>query len=249
MPTSVYIAGIIAAVLVGLSKAGLPGVGLPGILLVVLAFPDEKAGLAVGAVLPVLIVGDIFAVLWFRHHARWNRLFWLFPFVLVGMVPGWLVLKFVPGEVLRIIIGLLVLLLIGGEYLRRHRMDEAHLHHNWSLTAATGGLSGFCTMVAHAAGPVMTVYLVSQGFDKRQFIGTAAWFFFILNVAKVPMYIASGNITMETVRYDLVVGPFAVVGGLIGVAVLSRISQKLFDALALSLAALAAAWLIIDSLI
>jgi hypothetical protein len=248
MPLSVYIAGIIAAVLVGLSKAGLPGVGLPGILLVVLAFPDEQAALAVGAVLPVLIVGDIFAVLWFRHHARWNRLFWLFPFVVVGMAPGWLVLRYVPDVILRVLIGVLVLLLIGGEYVRRH-YSEGHIRHSWGLTATTGAIAGFCTMVAHAAGPVMTVYLVSQGFDKRQFIGTAAWFFFILNLAKVPMYVTAGNVTTASLEYDLVVAPFAVVGGLLGVVVLRHISQRLFDALALSLAALAAVWLIVDSVL
>jgi len=247
MPTSVYIAGITAAILVGLSKAGLPGVGLPGVLLLVIAFPPEQAGLAVGTVLPILIVGDIFAVLWFRHHARWNRLWWLFPFVLVGMLPGWLVLRYVPDVVLRILIGVVVLGLIVGEYARR-RYSERHVPHTWSLTGLTGALSGFCTIIAHAAGPVMTVYLVSQGLPKRQFIGTAAWFFFILNVTKVPLYFASGDITAETLRFDMVVAPFAIVGGLLGVVILSRISQWLFDALALSLAAVAALWLIADSL-
>jgi len=248
MPLSVYIAGITAALLVGLSKAGLPGVGLPGVLLIIVVFPNEQAALAVGAVLPVLIVGDVFAVLWFRHHARWNRLFWLFPFVVVGMAPGWLVLRYVPDEILRVLIGVVVLLLIGGEYVRR-RYSSSHIRHTWGLTATTGAVAGFCTMVAHAAGPVMAVYLVSQGFDKRQFIGTAAWFFFILNLTKVPMYVTAGNITAATLQYDLIVAPFAIVGGLLGVVILNRISQWLFDALALSLAAVAAVWLIVDSML
>ena len=74
-----------SALLVGLSKTGLPGVSIPAILLMTEAYPDD-ARLSVGAILPVLLAGDVFAVAWFRRHADWGRLVRLLPWVLAGMI-------------------------------------------------------------------------------------------------------------------------------------------------------------------
>ncbi len=79
--------GALAAVLIGLSKTGVPGVSIPAILLMAEAFPGNEK-LSVGAILPILLVGDVLAVGTYRQHTQWNRLFGLFPYVLVGMVPG-----------------------------------------------------------------------------------------------------------------------------------------------------------------
>ena len=76
-----------SALLVGLSKTGLPGVSIPAILLMTEAYPHD-ARLSVGAILPLLLVGDVFAVAWYRRHADWNRLARLLPYVFVGMLPG-----------------------------------------------------------------------------------------------------------------------------------------------------------------
>ena len=111
--------------------------------------------------------------------------------------------------------------------------------------AFTGFLAGFATFLANAAMPVMSVYLVSQGFDKREFIGTAAWFFFLLNLSKLPVYYFMGRMTADVLPFDLWLMPVALLGALIGVYILARIPQKLFNALALILAGVAAVRLIL----
>ena len=70
--------GACAAVLIGFSKTGLPGAAIPAVALMAAAFPGS-AERSVGAVLVVLLAGDVFAVAWFRRHAQWRRLLALFP--------------------------------------------------------------------------------------------------------------------------------------------------------------------------
>ena len=243
METGSYLLGWASALLMGFSKTGLPGVSIPAVLLMTEAFPDD-AKLGVGAMLPVLLVGDVFAVLWYRHHARWNLLWKMFPYVAVGMIPGSIVLWAAKENELRPVIGVTVLGLLVLEFFRR-RLDLKHLPTRWWFAATMGSLAGFATVIAHAAFPVMSIYLISCGANKREFIGTAAWFFLVLNLIKIPLYLSLGGMLTEvTLRFDLFVAPVAILGGLLGVLILPHVPQKLFDVLALTLVGLAAVRLI-----
>jgi hypothetical protein len=93
--------------------------------------------------------------------------------------------------------------------------------------------------------PVMTIYLVSQDFDKHRFIGTAAWFFLILNMSKVPAYFAMGMFTPSMLPLAAALAPVTIAGALLGVYVLARIPQRFFDTLALTLAGVAALRLVL----
>lgn len=232
-----------SALLVGLSKTGLPGVSILAVLLMTEAYPHDIR-LAVGAILPLLLVGDVFAVMWFRRHADWGRLVRLLPYVLVGMLPGVAVLIWLESNQLRPVIGGLVLLMLLIE-LCRQWFGWEHVPHRWWFTAAIGFLAGFATLVANAAMPVMSIYLVSQNFDKRQFIGTAAWFFFILNVSKVPIYYTMGMLTPPMLPQAAALAPVVILGALLGVYILSRIPQRFFNTLALTLAGIAAVRLVL----
>ena len=73
----------------------------------------------------------------------------------------------------------------------------AHRHDPVAPTAATaavyGSSGGFTTFVANAAGPILNTYLVRLGLGKDELVGTSAWFYFAVNVAKVPVYLALGT--------------------------------------------------------
>ncbi len=195
-----YWFGWCSALLMGVSKTGLPGLSIPSILLMTEAFPDD-ARLAIGAMLPVLLVGDCFAVAWYRHHAQWDRLWGLFPYVAVGMIPGWIVLRVLPdGNGLRPIIGTLFLALLTVEICRRWFAWEHVPNKRWFI-ALIGLLAGFATIIAHAAFAVMAIYLLSQGMAKKEFMGTAAWFYFIINFSKIPFYAAAGMMTQATLPW------------------------------------------------
>ena len=104
---------------------------------------------------------------------------------------------------------------------------------------------GFTTMTANAAGPVMTLYLSAAGIDKRRFVGTSAWFFLIVNLAKVPFSIGLGLMHPVDVTRALVLSPAVLAGGLLGYATVRLISQRTFDVAVLLASALAAAALLL----
>ena len=233
-----YALGAVAAVLVGLSKTGVPGAAIPAVLLTAEAFAGEE-NLSVGALLPMLLVGDLFALRYYRSHTQWNRLWRLLPYVALGMIPGALVLKYVDHGQFRLILGWLVLLLLSLELCRR-RFKWTNVPKSWWFVTTMGILAGFGTTVGNAAGPVMGIYLISQGLRKEQFMGTAAWFFFIVNTSKLPIYWLLGRITPATLEFDSIMIPIVVVAALVGRRLFSIIPQKAFDPLVLCLAGIAA---------
>jgi hypothetical protein len=243
MSVPLFLLAVASALLAGLSKTGLPGVSIPAILLMTEAYPHD-ARASVAAILPVLLTGDVFAVVWFRQHADWGRLVRLMPYVVAGMIPGVVVLMKLDGNQLRPVIGALVLGMLVIEVCRQWFGWE-HVPHKWWFTAGAGILAGFTTFVANAAMPVMTIYLVSQDFDKHRFIGTAAWFFLILNMSKVPAYFAMGMFTPSMLPLAAALAPVTIAGALLGVYVLARIPQRFFDTLALTLAGVAALRLVL----
>jgi hypothetical protein len=238
-----YLLGLTAAMLMGLAKTGFPGASLPAVLLMVEAFPGD-ARASVSAIVPGLLVGDVLAVVWYRRHADWSRLVALFPYVAVGMVPGIVVLACAAGNQLRPVLGWLVAGLLVLELGRRSFRWE-HLPSQWWFVGSMGVLAGFGTMVGNAAGPVMSIYLISRGMLKEQFIGTSAWFFLLVNLSKVPVMAGMGMFTADTLQFGLVVAMAVPLGAALGVWVLRRISQRSFDMFALILAGVAALRLIL----
>jgi uncharacterized membrane protein YfcA len=117
--------------------------------------------------------------------------------------------------------------------------------HRWWFTAAAGVVAGFGTAVGNAAGPAMTIYLVSNRLDKHEFIGTAAWFFFLVNLSKLLPFIGLGMITSVTIGFDLLLVPMVALGALAGLYLLPRIPQRAFDVLVLTLAGVAALHMIV----
>lgn len=238
---------IIGSLWIGVSKTGIAGLGVLAVALFTFVF-DAKA--STGIVLPILIVGDIVAVFAYHRHAVWSHLIRLAPFTAVGLVLGYFALGFLNAQAVgRLIGGILLIVTL----LQLWRMRSARgvervgetLHHNIWLTAVVGILAGFFTMVSNAAGPIMIIYLLAMGLAKTEFMGTSAWFYFLLNVIKVPLSAGLGLITVETVTFDVMMAPFAVVGALVGYQILKRIDQRVFKQSALVLTALAAVRLLI----
>lgn len=240
MNTTQLLLGGLAALLVGFSKTGVPGLG---ILIVPLMATVFEARLSVGALLPMLIVGDVFGVAFYRRHADWSKVWPLLPWVLVGTIPGVWALRHLDSAAMAPALGWLVLAMIAVELVRR-RLDWHQLPHHAAFGAGIGVAIGFATTLGNIAGPIMTIYFLSRGVDKHEFVGTAAWLFLIINVSKLPIFAALGMITPGTLAFNLGVLPLIVVGAFLGKWTLPRIPQRIFSALVMVLAAVAAARLI-----
>jgi uncharacterized membrane protein YfcA len=101
-------------------------------------------------------------------------------------------------------------------------------------------VAGVTTMMANAAGPVMIIYLLAMRLPKVEFVGTSAWFFFVINWLKVPFSAKLNLMTLATVKLNLVMLPFIAIGAVAGIFFLKRIPQKAFNAVVQILAAAAA---------
>ena len=249
----------LAACLVGLSKTALPGAGTLAVAVFAAVLPARES---TGTLLVLLILGDLFAVRTYHAHADLPTLRRLVPTVLVGVGLGTAFLAVAGDGTVRRVIGVVLLALVAVTLVRRAAArraaerttqgtapgtpDRADQPHTRRLeTGAYGTLAGFTTMVANAGGPVMSLYLLAARFPVQQFLGTSAWFFLAVNLAKTPFSIGLGLIDAGSLRLDALLAPAVVVGALVGRRVARRLDQALFERLVLALTVVSAAYLLV----
>jgi len=230
---------MIAAVLIGINKTGLPGLGLLPVVMLANTFP---VGLSTGIQLGMLALADLPAAWYYRKTVNRSQLLRLIPMALVGILCGHLVLHWIKDDwTLNLLIGAVILALCLFGLLKDFILkDKEKIPTHWSFAAFFGLLAGFTTQVANAAGPVMAIYLIAMRFEKKEYMGTAAWYFMILNWTKVPIFMYEGRITLASVRADLAMIPLLLVGAAVGIWMLKKMPQKLFEKIVLILAAAAA---------
>lgn len=219
---------IVSAILIGINKTGVPGLGmLPVILLA--EFFDAK--LSTGIQLIMLGLADIFAVTYYRRHANWNIVLRLLPWALVGIGLGSVALRFISDGAMRPVLGWTILFMVAFSYVSKYIKNAEKMPHHWAFSAGFGAAAGFTTQVANAAGPVMAMYLLAMRLGKKEYMGSAAWYFLILNWLKMPIFAFEGRITGAAIRADLLMIPFLLIGAALGIVLLSKIPQKTFEAI------------------
>ncbi|MCR2824869.1 TSUP family transporter [Microbacterium sp. zg.Y909] len=229
----------LGAVIVGVSKTALPGSATLAVAVFAALLPARTS---TAALLVLLIVGDALALALYRRHADWRSLWRLAPAVAVGIAVGALFLARADDVLVRRGIGaVLILLVVVTLVLRRTRVRAPG---GRAALVGYGALGGFTTMVANAGGPVMSLYFLAARFDVRSFLGTAAWFFAIVNVAKLPIVVGLGLLTAPVLWLDLLLVPAVLAGGLLGRVIAGRMTQRFFDGAVLLLTAVTALWLL-----
>lgn len=222
----------------GFSKTGIPGLGILFVAVFANVMPARQA---TGVVLPLLIVGDVFAVVSYRAHAQAAHLWRLLLPTIGGVVLGWLALKFADDRQTARLIGVLLAIMLAVHLLRKARPDsaEAASHAPLWLGVLAGVFAGFATQVANAAGPVMMLYLLAMRLPKLEFLGTSAVFFMAVNLFKVPFMVQLGLINSGSLAVNAWLVPAVIAGALIGRVVAGRLNQRAFEMAALGLTVLA----------
>ena len=226
----------LCAVMVGMTKTGIPGLSVLAVPLMVEVFPARAS---TGIMLPMLIFADVFAILYYRRHVVWSHLLRVLPWTATGVVIGYLLLGWINDRELKSLIGIIILVILSVEQWR-DRKAEATIPRQWWFAASFGLLAGVTTMMANAAGPFVTIYLLSMRLPKIEFMGISAWYYFILNWFKVPFSFSMGLINSWSLQLDFVVFPMIAVGAILGAKILKNIPQKRFKNLLQILAAAAA---------
>jgi uncharacterized protein len=233
-----WLLAIVAGLGVGISKSGFAGVSLVHVLVMAHIFGDKAS---TGIVLPMLCIGDICAVIAFKRHAIWRHVGRTLPIACVGVIIGTWMMTLIPEWAYKPFIGWTVLVLVILQLWRMWRPGLfEHVPHSWPFAAAMGLLAGITTMMANAAGPVMGLYFLAVGLPKYQLTGTSAWFFLIINLYKIPFSWKLDLIRTDTLLFNFALAPVIVIGLFLGRWLLARVSQKLFDGIILTFAAVAA---------
>ncbi|MET7934834.1 sulfite exporter TauE/SafE family protein [Streptomyces sp. NPDC005322] len=227
----------VASLLVGFSKTAVSGANTVSLAVFAAVLPARES---TGVLLPLLIVGDVLAVLTYRRHAHWATLWRLFPAVAVGVVAGTVFMLWADDAAVRRSIGGILLFMAAVTMWRRRAGADAAPNVGSGTGAGRakagsyGVLGGFTTMVANAGGPVMSLYLLSAGFRKLGFLGTSAWFFLIVNVSKVPFSVGLGLIDRHSLLLDATLALLVIPGAFLGKLCVDRINQRLFERLVLA---------------
>jgi uncharacterized membrane protein YfcA len=230
----------LGAYLVGLSKTGIAGLGVLSVALFASALPARES---TGIVLVVLIGADIVAVTAYRREVSWPHLLRLFPWAAAGVIIGFLIMGRIDSQTTQRLIGVILVSLVGLQFWRSRSKAVAHLAEDAQphrLVSAIAGVgAGITTMIANAAGPIMIIYLLAMHLPKMIFMGTSAWFFFAVNLFKVPFSYSLGLISLDSLRISVPLIPFAIAGALTGRVLIKYIDQRLFELLAMAFTLLA----------
>lgn len=259
-PTGWAVAALCAGVLItGIAKSGFGG-GV-GILAVPLLAVALDARVAVGVMLPILIAADVVAVAQHRRERSGFHLRWSLVGGVVGILLGSALLwHFKRGDAaaagqgaalttaLNLTVGGVCVVLVALQLYRMLGGRVPRIPQNRPAGVASGGLAGFVSTLAHAAGPVMTIYILDQGLEKRRVVGTLVLFFFVLNLMKLPTFFALGLINTDTLTASALLIALVPLGSLLGLWLNRRIPEKPFTVIMYLGAGVAGAWLVVKGL-
>ncbi|MCS5622368.1 MAG: sulfite exporter TauE/SafE family protein [Candidatus Marinimicrobia bacterium] len=203
---------------IGMAKTGLGGLGMVVVPVMANIFGAKSS---TGILLLLLIMADFFGVRYYHMHADLRQLIKLIPSTIIGILTGVFIGDILSDVYFQFLLGAVI---ISGALIMVIKVD---IKENNLFSIAVGFLGGFITMIGNAAGPIMSIYFLSMGFDKNKFIGTAAWFFLFVNLFKVPMHVFIWKtIDLNILLFDLSLFPFILVGAVTGVWIVKKIPER-----------------------
>jgi len=233
-----WITVIIVALIIGFSKTAISGVTMLTIPIIAAAFGGRDS---TGIMLPMLLVGDLFAVWYYRESVEWKKVFLPLPWALAGLILGAVVGNYISDRTFLTLMGIIILVCLGILVYTEMKGKSIKVPGKAWFYVLVGVLSGFASMIGNAAGPIFTIYLLALGFEKINFMGTNAWFFFIINLIKLPLQIIVWhNIGIRSMTITAVMLPLITLGAILGYYILKKINEKIFRYTVIIMTALAA---------
>ena len=223
---SFYAAAVPAVILLGLSKGGFAGLGVLGMPLMALTIPPVQAA---AITLPILIVQDAFSVWVYRRNWDRTNLKILLPGAIAGIVAAYLLAAKVPDAAVALVLGTISIVFALRRFLSRLSGRGAVAGPRRSTGRPGwfwGAVAGFTSMIAHAGGPPFQIYVIPQQLPRDIFVGTGVVFFALVNLIKVPPYLALGQFSRENLLTSAVLFPLAIASTWAGVWLVRRVSRR-----------------------
>lgn len=253
--------GTLSVLLVSMAKAGFGGgVGLLSVPLMIYAC-GEQTQLATAIMLPILIANDYVAIAaWWR---KWDlrAVLLLVPGLVIGVGIGWWAiwaLRHAGGEggehhqktadaALMLGIGIIALGFVALQVIRARRTKPLPFRPILWQGTAVGAVAGITSTLAHAAGPVVNMYMLPQQMSKERFVSTTLLYFWIGNQVKLIPYGALGMLNADSLGGAACFLPAVVAGTVLGVALNRKVGQRQFTGVVYVLLALTGVHLVIGA--
>ncbi len=216
---------VIAVLIVGLSKAGLlGGLGVVGVPLLTLVMAPRDAA---GMMLPVLLCMDAVAIWMYRKECDWSLLKIMLPGAAIGTLIGWALWAVVSDGVVLLMVGVVTLLFVlDAVFPIRKKLEGLPPSKPWGTF--WGGVAGFTSFISHTGGPPFQIYVLPRKLAPALYAGTAAFFFAIVNTAKLVPYYFLGQLNVQNLTMSAALAPVGVLGVFLGVYLVRRIDARLF---------------------
>ncbi len=244
---------VAAAVMIqGISKSGFAGgAGVLSLPLMMLVMPVDKVA---ATLLPLLILLDMNAIYHHRHNKNWTVIRQIYLPSIIGILLGALVWWQIGhagvetyGGYIKRFVGVMAVFLavyilakeISLEWVRGRKAGPG-------IGLIAGVFAGFSSTIAHAAGPIVSLFVFSQDMGKTLFVGTVAWTFTLINLTKLPFYVAVELIDLSVLRFDFYLLPLVPVGSYLGKWMHYRVSESIFNRIIMVLTLLAGMQLVFN---
>ncbi|WP_297107751.1 sulfite exporter TauE/SafE family protein [uncultured Devosia sp.] len=216
---------VIAVLVVGLSKAGLlGGLGVVGVPLLALVMAPRDAA---GMMLPVLLCMDAVAIWMYRKECDWGLLRIMLPGAAIGTLIGWALWAVVSDAVVLLMVGIVTLLFVLDAILPlRKKLEGLPPSKPWGVF--WGGVAGFTSFISHTGGPPFQIYVLPRRLPPAIYAGTTAFFFAIVNTAKLVPYYFLGQLNVQNLTLSAALAPVGIAGVFLGIYLVRRIDAKLF---------------------
>lgn len=233
---------LVAAFLIGMAKTGIHGVGMLTVPIMALIFGGKISS---GLALPMLIMADLFAVRYYHRHANWQYLFKLLPSAMIGVLIATLIGNAIDDALFKQIMAVIIFVSLG-IMIWMESANKEKIPDFWWFAIIMGTLGGVTTMIGNLAGSVMALYLLSMRLPKNEYIGTAAWFFLIINVFKVPFHVWSWEtISLDSFYLNLISLPLIALGAYTGIKIVKRIKETQYRWLVIAMTGVAAVFMLV----
>ena len=218
---------IFLGIFIGLVKGGVTG-PIGGALILPLLSQTMTVPQAAGITLPLLIVGDMFAIRFYWRKWDMSLIRLLLPGAIIGIIVGIGLLVSLPDAVLRPALGIFSIGVVVYKFTSDNLKRLAYTPHQWHGYLA-GFLTGVASGIANVGGPPMTAYLLLQKLDPTPFVGTMALFFAIINLLKLPGFLSQGIINIPTLLSIAWIIPLIPIGVWVGRRAIGWINRLWFE--------------------
>ena len=230
LTVTVVVAVAAAAFMIGLAKGGLAGLGPMITVIVALAVPST---VAIGILLPLLMVGDMAALWVLRPHIQWLVVKPVVGGSVLGVGLASFTLASLSPEGLEIGIAAVVLVFTVYRVMVLVGRGPSVVAQSILATDRAGGTAGFVagitSTVAHAGGPPVAIHLLAREVKPVAYAGTSAAIFWAINWLKVPGYALAGLFDVPLLAKLAPTAVLILPGVLIGRWAVRRLSPRPFE--------------------